>query len=440
MYKPAHEIRDPIHVFIKLDNDERSIVDSAPFQRLRSIHQLAMTYLVYPGASHKRFEHSLGVMELAGKIFDVITHPSNISEMVRSVIPDINSEQFKMYWRKALRVAALCHDIGHLPFSHAAEKELFPPEWDHERMTVELIRSDEMSGIFSKMIPRVMPEDVIKLAVGPKKLKGIQYTTFEAILSEIITGDAFGADRIDYLLRDSYHLGVAYGKFDHHRLIDTLRILSQPEPDNSPDSSKEPTLGVEIGGIHTAESLILARYFMYTQVYFHPVRRIYDIHLKDFLKTWLPTGFFSTEINQHLRLTDNEVISALRKTAEDRSHGSFMHSDRIINRKHFKLIYSRNPNDIILNVDAVDRIWVTLVSKYGKENLRRSSYIEKGNLIDFPVQEYDQTIISSVYESDVLKTLKPIHIDYIFINPDLKDETRKWLAKNKNEIIQNTKE
>src|ERR1700731_2913609 len=71
MSKHIHEIRDPIHVFVRLDSDERAILDARPFQRLRHIHQLALTYLVYPGATHKRFEHSLGVMELAGRVFDI---------------------------------------------------------------------------------------------------------------------------------------------------------------------------------------------------------------------------------------------------------------------------------------------------------------------------------------------------------------------------------
>ena len=97
---------------------------------------------------------------------------------------------------------------------------------------------------------------------------------WEAILSEIIVGDVFGADRIDYLLRDSYHAGVSYGRFDHYRLIDTLRILPISETD-----SQEPALGTERGGLESAEALLWARYFMYTQLYFHPTRRIYDSHL-----------------------------------------------------------------------------------------------------------------------------------------------------------------
>ena len=143
------EIRDPIHNFIRLEPGEKQVLDSAPFQRLRHIHQLALTYLLYPGATHRRFEHSLGVMELAGRVFDVVTDPENIHhESVREIIP----KKFDLeYWRRTLRMAALCHDLGHLPFSHAAETELLPSGWDHERFTTELICSDEMRLIWSRM-------------------------------------------------------------------------------------------------------------------------------------------------------------------------------------------------------------------------------------------------------------------------------------------------
>jgi HD superfamily phosphohydrolase len=120
---------------------------------------------------------------------------------------------------------------------------------------------------------------------GPKKHRDEKFSPWEAILAEIIVGDAFGVDRMDYLLRDSYHAGVAYGRFDHFRLIETLRILPKVG-----GGEGEPTLGIEEGGVHSAEGLLLARYFMYTQLYFHHVRRIYDYHLKEFLKRWLPDG------------------------------------------------------------------------------------------------------------------------------------------------------
>lgn len=232
MARYVHEIRDPIHTFIRLDDADRRVLNSRPFQRLRHIHQLAMTFLVYPGATHRRFEHSLGVMDLATRIFDIVTDPANVSAEVREFLPELSSADRKSYWRRVMRMAALCHDIGHLPFSHAAEKELLPGGWDHERLTRDLISSGEMKDIWRSGEPPLKPEHIVKLAVGPKKAADLEFTDWEALVSEIIVGDAFGADRMDYLLRDSHHMGVAYGKFDHHRLIDTLRILPKSEEDD----------------------------------------------------------------------------------------------------------------------------------------------------------------------------------------------------------------
>ncbi len=217
MSKNIHEIRDPIHIFVRLDSHEREVLNSRPFQRLRHIHQLALTYLIYPGATHKRFEHSLGVMELASRVFDVVSNHDNNSDEIRELLPSLKRPDELRYWRRALRMAALCHDVGHLPFSHAAEKDLLPDGWDHERLTREIIESKEMQSIWDRMTPPLRCKDVVKLAVGPKKARDLQFSYWEEILSEIIVGDAFGVDRMDYLLRDSHHAGVAYGRFDHYR-------------------------------------------------------------------------------------------------------------------------------------------------------------------------------------------------------------------------------
>ena len=269
------------------------------------------------------------------------------------------------YWRLALRMAALCHDIGHLPFSHAAEQRLLPEGWDHERLTRQLICCDEMQTIWNDMTPLLRTEDVIKLALGPKKANDLNFTYWETILSEIIVGDAFGVDRMDYFLRDSYHTAVGYGRFDHYRLIDTLRILpARP--------SGEPALGVEEGGLHSAEALMLARYFMYSQVYFHPVRRIYDIHLMDFLEEWLDGGKFSTDLEEHLRLTDNEVTSAIMESSRSAHASGRLHAQRIVGRAHYKLLYERNPSDLHVNPEA--GAYVFLLIHEAQQGCRDATY------------------------------------------------------------------
>ena len=437
--KNIHEIRDPIHVFIRLDNDERKVLDSHPFQRLRHIHQLAMTYLTYPGATHKRFEHSLGVMELASRVFDIVTNPNNVTDEIRDLLKPLNVPDQIAYWKRVIRMAALCHDIGHLPFSHAAEQELLPEGWDHEKLTREIICSDEMKAIWDSVTPPLRHEDIEKLAVGPKKATDLEFTDWETILAEIIVGDAFGVDRMDYLLRDSYHIGVAYGKFDHYRLIDTLRILP-PAQLGEKGEYQEPALGVEEGGIQSAEALMLARYFMYSQVYFHPVRRIYDIHLLDFLKKWLDHGFFATDLESHLRLTDNEITAALWKAAFEENEKGHTHARRIIRREHFKTLYQWNPNDVSINRESGQYVFKALKEKFGAEHFRHDHYQQKSGAPDFPVRMSDSRSVSSLALSEVLSNVPVVSVDYVFADRSCFDEASKWLDENRDKIIQPEKE
>ena len=241
MRNKLHEIRDPIHNFIRLDSQERQVLDSRPLQRLRHIHQLGMSHFIYPGANHTRFEHSLGVMELATRVFNVVTEPDHLTDEVKESLHEIAGEVQRTYWRRALRMAALCHDVGHLPFSHAAEEELLPKGWKHEQLTQVIIESDTMRRFWEGSTPPLRTKDIAKLALGrdeyrPKD-RHDEFTTWQDILAEIIVGNVFGADRMDYLLRDSYNLGVPYGRFDHYRLIDTLRIA--PPPPSGPDEESQ---------------------------------------------------------------------------------------------------------------------------------------------------------------------------------------------------------
>jgi uncharacterized protein len=437
MAKARHEFRDPVHNFIRVDDKDRTVIDSMPLQRLRNIHQLATSYLVYPAATHRRFEHSLGVMELAGAVFDVVTDPDNLSENLRRKLRGILDE--REHWRRVLRTAALCHDIGHLPFSHAPE-DLLPAGWDHERMTAALIQSPALSGIWRNQRPTLDEIDIARLAISPKAFAAHfpdaeKSDVWKDLLSEIISGEAFGVDRMDYLLRDSLHLGVAYGRFDHYRLIDSLRILPSPSAGMNEDD-REPQLGVTEGGLHSAEALLLARYFMFTQVYFHPVRRIYDLHLGEFLKEWLPGGTFTTDPSLHLEMTDAEVLVGLRKAAQDLDALGHEPARRIIHREHFRVLWERNQPDVEKNSDAGRVIFDAACEEFGKDKIRRPPPINpKAPTIDFPVQLRGERISSAQSESDVLQKLPPIASDVVYVEPNLRDTAGRWLQGNLEEIL-----
>ncbi len=427
MKKLYHEIRDPIHMFVRLKDDERKVLDSEPIQRLRYIHQLGLTYLLYPGATHKRFEHSLGVMELASRVFDVVTNPVEKTDEIKDVLPEVTDRVALSYWRQVVRMAALCHDIGHLPFSHSAEEQLLPEGWDHERITFDVI-SKELGSIWGKFIPPLKPELVAKIAVGPKKAKHLEFTLWETILSEIITGDAFGVDRIDYLLRDSLHVGVAYGKFDHYRLIDTLKILISR-------SDNEPTIGIESGGLHGAEALLLARYFMFMQVYYHRIRCIYDKHLEDFLKAWLPKGKFPTGFKKLKKYTDNFILNALTDHKYSKEPILNELADRIVNRRHFKMVYELNPVDFEKNNYASQLINKALCSEFDKGMVRYVRIPGKGGDVSFPVEESDGQVVTSLKKSQVLGKLPVTKVEFVYVHPDIEDKAKSWLSVNREDIL-----
>jgi HD superfamily phosphohydrolase len=439
MPKVHHEFRDPIHGFVRCSSEERKVIDSRPVQRLRHIHQLALTFLVYPGATHRRFEHSLGVMELADRVFSVVTRQENISDDVRELVPELGDEDQVRYWRRALRMAALCHDMGHLPFSHAAEDELLPEGWDHERITEELINSDEMSSIWLDMTPPLRKEDIVKLALGPKKKKE-PFANWEALLSDIITGDSFGVDRFDYFLRDSHLAGVAYGRFDHFRLVDTLRILpaaptAPREGTKAPDESQEPAIGVEHGGVQAAESLAWARYLMFSQVYFHSIRRIYDIHLKDFLAAVLPGGTFGTDCEGHLQMTDNEVFVVMSQAASDPAENGHEAARRLVQRDHFRILYSPLAHHRAINPAANSAIYEAAVEKFGNEQVRRDSATKGATGVEFPVLGLQREIASSTSTSPVLSQIPVPQAEHVYVAREIWDPARKWLEKNQDSVV-----
>jgi HD superfamily phosphohydrolase len=274
------EIKDPVHGYVYITADEREIIDSFPVQRLRRLRQLAGSEYVYPGANHTRFEHSVGVMYLAGRVVENPNITQHISEDEAENV----------------RIAALLHDVGHGPFSHIFEylldKEL---NKTHEDMTLWIIRNSELKDILSKL--GYNADDIGKLAVGrlhkPEK----------AFLDQIISSSV-DVDKLDFVVRDTYHTGAEYGYIDIFRLIQTLDVLDQD-------------LAVYLGALSALESFIIARIESFKSIYFHRVGRAAQIMLAIAMdKANEELGFVNFKTPQEYLAMDDYTVWTMLKNCE----------------------------------------------------------------------------------------------------------------------------
>lgn len=246
------KLRDPVHGFITLEEDHLHLVNSSVFQRLRRIRQLAWADLVYAGATHTRFGHTLGVFHITALMAEELKIHRNGSR----------SEE-----RRLVEYAALLHDLGHGPFSHVSESvlEVFadrdkldnskPLDKIHELLTADIIRQDETLNHY---LGTYQIEKIIGLLTDGEK----QHSS----LRQLISGP-LDADKQDYLLRDAFFCGVEYGRFDIHQLHRELRISK---------SGDDEFLSVDDDGLNTIEQFVMAKYYMTRQVYRHKVRTITD--------------------------------------------------------------------------------------------------------------------------------------------------------------------
>lgn len=310
---PNLSVRDPVHGFIAFNDWERTIIDHPAFQRLRRIRQLALSELVYPGSNHTRFAHALGTMDVATRMFDSIV--SKQWDYLRNIRK--YDEAGIRRDRQIVRLAALLHDVGHSPFSHSGEA-LFPlnpltgRKHHHEEYSSRIIETafceviEQHPGNENYGIKASDVANVVSGVTNPSSPGSARRLIWRPIVTSQLD-----ADRCDYLLRDSLHAGVSYGRYDLERILDTLNL--------GLDESGDTVIAIEEGGWHAAEGLIIARYSMFTQVYFQRTRQALDHHVEMVLSKLLRDQYGNpefpppeqNELNNYLEWDDWMVMGKI---------------------------------------------------------------------------------------------------------------------------------
>ncbi len=269
-------IRDPLWSNIRLEADASAVVDTEPFQRLRYIRQLGHAFLVYPGATHTRFEHALGAYHLAGRALSLLAE--------RGELEAIGGEEANL-----VRLAALLHDIGHYPFSHALEEAGLP---SHEALAAEhLAHPDLRAALQSTGIPD-----------AASRISDLISGRSDSPLQGLISG-SLDLDKIEYLTRDARMCGVPYGAVDVDRLLHSLTLVTL---DNGARC-----VGIHEKGSSALESLLFAKYQMYRSVYWHHAVRSATAMFKRLVREAIAAE--ELDASWIARTTDEALMEALRR-------------------------------------------------------------------------------------------------------------------------------
>jgi HD superfamily phosphohydrolase len=442
------EIRCPVHGFIGLTELERDIVNHAVFQRLRRIKQLGWTDYIYPGASHTRFEHSLGVMHLASRLYEAVVRSSE----------DTLKEGFKYTdaglardWQ-IVRLAALLHDVGHPPFSHAAEMLLpmresegsslvagsasKPPveQYGHEDYSVEIIER-KLKDLIEQHPCNHRNYRITTDEITPLISKRTTAGSSTLFWKDIISGQ-LDADRMDYLLRDSLHAGVSYGRYDHDRIVSSICAVRRDR--QRQEESSEPKIAIMKGGMYAAEALIVARYWITKQVYFHKTRLACDYHIGQALGkilsfeaggsidiAYFPRPDSNEELDKYLKWDDYRVMELLvgEKGGE--------HGRRLMTRNHYRLVCElevsdASVGDLTASKKRNDAIVADLGSMVKHDFSPKASWYKTNPTLELLVVDNDgKTEIGLLSEhSAFMKSINIGYLRFIYVDRDDSEKAR----------------
>lgn len=304
------EIRDPVHGSIAIHDAEIEILEHPFFQRLRNIKQLGFSEYVFPGATHTRYLHSIGVMHVATQVFNSLFKDQNDKDILRL--------------KESLRLGCLLHDIGHAPLSHSTESVMpkvselkLPKQFDegdrqasHEDYTIKSITDSSFTKSFKGVTKEfgIDPMAIAELVIGATSnpgyftVKGIDYFP---LLHQLVSSE-MDCDRMDYLLRDSYFCGVSYGKFDLDWIIDNLKICIE---------NNQAYLGISERAISTFDDFLLSRFHMFMMVYFHYRAVCLEQMLMRYFDSVKSEYAIPADIEHYLEHDDAYLMRVLRKSS-----------------------------------------------------------------------------------------------------------------------------
>jgi len=407
-------IYDELYGYIPVSEVELKVIETPTVQRLRRVKQLALAWYVYPGAVHTRFSHSLGVMHVIGVL---------ASKLIEKGF--IRREDYDL-----LRIAGVLHDVGHAPFSHAIEMyiaEAFKVR--HEETTAYIIESDPyLQEVFSEY------------GISAKEVASIIRGTHREPLYNMLLSSDIDADRIDYLLRDSLHTGVAYGMIDVDRLLHTITV------------DKDGELAVPSKSVQAVENFYIARMHMYRAVYHHKtiaafqvmMKKIYELLLTE-LREYLEPFTSMSNILKSVRegtfyLWDDNFISGFMNLALVRKLGSDELRELIrllLNRIGYKAIIDKirlSTEPVMLYGDAEAKLLTDIreevIRRLGYKDYIAIPYIEELTLVDedlcVKVLDDDTSLRIVEYSSSIINTI-PSHLAILrlYIHPYTVENVRK---------------
>jgi uncharacterized protein len=340
---PAEVIRDPLWDNIRLDRAALLALDTPAVQRLRYIRQVGHTFLVYPGATHTRFEHALGAYHLTRRALAALEELGEIGPATREDC-------------LAVRMAALLHDIGHYPFSHALEEAGFP---SHEVLGVAKLSQGELGECLVQTGGKDFPATVGAL------ISGVSRSPLQGLISGSID-----LDKIDYLSRDARMCGVPYGTVDVDRLLSSLTLV-EVEPGRY-------EVGVQEKGVSALESLLFAKYQMYRNVYWHHAVRSATCMFKRAVRTAVRRGSVTVEVIA--QATDDGLMELL--LSRDHNALAACIRARRLHKRALDLPASEVPGDVqpwvASDPDLLERVEDAIAAQVG--------LLPGGLLIDFPTR------------------------------------------------------